>query len=74
MRTTPATVAEADAWLTVLHRRGHLYRVEAGPDGDWIVHRTPDARPRTLHHPVLAMDYVASILRDVRRHSPESSR
>ncbi|MEI5525290.1 hypothetical protein WB388_32255 [Streptomyces brasiliscabiei] len=74
MRTTPATAAEADAWLTVLHRRGHLHRVEAGPDETWIVHRRPDSRPWTLHHPILAMDYIAGILRDVRRRSPESSR
>ncbi|MDX2695425.1 hypothetical protein [Streptomyces ipomoeae] len=74
MLTTPATAAEADAWLTVLHRRGHLHRVEAWSDGIWIVHRTPDSQPWTLHHPVLAMDYVADILRDVRRRSPESSR
>ncbi|MFF4520482.1 hypothetical protein [Streptomyces bluensis] len=74
MRTTPATAAEADVWLTVLHRRGHLYRVEAGPGEVWIVHRTPDSRPWTLHHPILAMDYIADILRDVRRHSSESSR
>ncbi|MFD1660179.1 hypothetical protein ACFSL4_18735 [Streptomyces caeni] len=74
MRTTPATAAEVDAWLTVLHRRGHLHRAEAGPGGIWIVHRRPDSRPWTLHHPILAMDYVAEILRDVRRKSPESSR
>ncbi|MDT3395284.1 hypothetical protein RKE29_01235 [Streptomyces sp. B1866] len=74
MRTIPATAAEADAWLTVLHTRGHLHRLHTGPDGAWTVHRTPDSPPWTLHDPVLAMDYVAAILRDVRRRSTPASR
>ncbi|MEU1906564.1 hypothetical protein [Streptomyces hygroscopicus] len=74
MRTTPATAAEADAWLTVLQRRGHLYGVESGPNGTWTVQRTSDSPKWTLHHPVIAMDYVAGILLDVRRHCQEPSR
>ncbi|MGW2702348.1 hypothetical protein [Streptomyces sp. NPDC001340] len=67
MRTTPATPAEAHAWITVLRRYGHLHRAEAGPDGTWTVQRTPLSTPRTLHHPVLALDFVAEVLRDVHR-------
>jgi hypothetical protein len=70
MRTTPTTPAEADAWITVLHRYGHLHRAEPGPDGTWTVQRTADSQPRTLHHPVLALDFVAEILQDVRSHRP----
>ncbi|WP_328337051.1 hypothetical protein [Streptomyces violaceus] len=66
MRTTPATHAEAEAWITVLRRYGHLHRAESGPDGAWTVQRTANSQPRTLHHPVLALDFVAEILRDVR--------
>ncbi|HCA84140.1 MAG TPA: hypothetical protein DEQ61_00690 [Streptomyces sp.] len=73
MRTTPATAAEADAWITVLHTRGHLHRAERGPDGTWTVQRTRRSRPRTLHHPVFAMDFVAEVLLDV-RHVAETSR
>ncbi|MFI5525239.1 hypothetical protein [Streptomyces platensis] len=68
MRTTPPTHAEADAWITVLRDYGHLHRAEPGPDGSWAVQRTRASTPRTLHHPVLALDYVAEILRDVRGH------
>jgi hypothetical protein len=32
MRTKPATPAEVDTWLTVLHQRGHIHRAESGPD------------------------------------------
>ncbi|MEU1302558.1 hypothetical protein [Streptomyces shenzhenensis] len=70
MRTNPATHAEADAWITVLRRYGHLHRAEPGPDGTWTVQRMPNSRPRTLHHPVLALDFVAEILHDVRNHGP----
>ncbi|MEC4018306.1 hypothetical protein [Streptomyces sp. H27-D2] len=66
MRTTPAAHAEADAWITVLHDHGHLHRAETQPDGTWTVQRTPTSTPRTLHHPVLALDYVTEILLDVR--------
>lgn len=74
MRTTPATATEADTWLTVLRDRGHLHHVQTGPDGTWTVQRTPDAGPWTLHHPVLAIDYIADILRDVRSRSAETGR
>ncbi|MFG3112870.1 hypothetical protein ACGF4C_00560 [Streptomyces sp. NPDC048197] len=74
MRTTPATHAEADAWITVLRDHGHLHRAEPGPDGSWTVQQTPECTPRTLHHPVLALDYVAEILRDVRGHTAETPR
>ncbi|MFI0808182.1 hypothetical protein [Streptomyces echinatus] len=67
MRTTSDTRAEADAWITVLSRYGHLHLAEPGPDGAWTVQRTPMSTPRTLHHPVLPLDFVADVLRDVRR-------
>lgn len=67
MRTTPATPAEADAWITVLRKYGHLHRAESGPDCTWTVQRTHASTPRTLHHPVLALDFVAEVLHDVRR-------
>ncbi|MCN9240708.1 hypothetical protein NGF19_07840 [Streptomyces sp. RY43-2] len=70
MRTTSATRAEADAWITVLSRYGHLHHAEPGPDGAWTVQRTVTSTPRTLHHPVLALDFVAEVLRDVRRDVP----
>ncbi|MFE7318229.1 hypothetical protein ACFU7T_34800 [Streptomyces sp. NPDC057555] len=74
MRTTPATHAEADAWITVLRDHGHLHRAEPGPEGAWTVQRTSTSQPQTLHHPVLALDFVAEILRDVRQHAPELPR
>ncbi|MFF3242328.1 hypothetical protein ACFYWY_01020 [Streptomyces sp. NPDC002870] len=74
MRTTPATYAEADAWITVLRDHGHLHRAETGPDGTWAVWRTATSTPRTLHHPVFALDYVAEILLDVRRSKAETPR
>ncbi|MGW5679935.1 hypothetical protein ACWEV4_33505, partial [Streptomyces sp. NPDC003860] len=74
MRTTPVTHAEADAWITVLHQRGHLRHVERGPDGAWTVRRTVTSRPWTLHYPALALDYAAEILRDLRRTAPETCR
>ncbi|WP_328732825.1 hypothetical protein OHT20_31485 [Streptomyces caniferus] len=74
MRTTPATHAEADAWITVLRDYGHLHRAEPDPDGSWTVQRTRASTPRTLHHPVLALDYVAAVLRDVPGHTVETPR
>ncbi|MFF3631648.1 hypothetical protein [Streptomyces sp. NPDC002164] len=67
MRTTSVTRAEADAWISVLSRYGHLHHAEPGPDGAWTVQRAPASTPRTLHHPVLALDFVAEVLHDVRR-------
>ncbi|MFZ3572268.1 hypothetical protein ACOKM5_35660 [Streptomyces sp. BH097] len=67
MRTTPATHAEANAWITVLTKYGHLHHADPGPDGAWTVQRTPTSRPHTLHHPVLVIDFVADVLHDVRR-------
>jgi len=74
MRTTPATSAEVDTWLTVLRRHGYLHRAEPGPDGSWSVQRSPQDARWTLHHPVLAMDYVEHVLREVRRGEPKASR
>jgi hypothetical protein len=68
MRTTPPTAAEVDAWITVLISHGHLYRAEPGPDGAWTVQRTPWSTPRTLHHPVLAMDWIEDVLRGIHDH------
>ncbi|MGW1006435.1 hypothetical protein [Streptomyces sp. NPDC002520] len=73
MRTNPATPAEVDSWLTVLHQLGHLHRAEAGPDNTWTVQRRPHTRPWTLHHPVLAMDWIEEVVRDVHQHDPETS-
>ncbi|SHL18093.1 hypothetical protein [Actinacidiphila paucisporea] len=74
MRTNPATTAEVETWLAVLHQSGHLYRAEPGPDGTWIVQRGPHARPWTLHHPVLAMDFIEDILRDVHQQEADPGR
>ncbi|WP_245833958.1 hypothetical protein [Streptomyces aidingensis] len=74
IRTTPATAAEVDAWITVLHDRGHLHRAVPGPAGTWTVQRTADSRPRTLHHPVLAMDFVAELLLELRSRDAEPPR
>ncbi|WP_435220730.1 hypothetical protein [Streptomyces sp. Tue6028] len=74
MRTTPATYAEADTWITVLRQYGHLHRAYPGPNGTWTVQRTPAGTPRTLHHPVLALDFVAEVLHDVRRTKAQTSR
>jgi len=71
---TAATPAEVDAWITVLHGRGHLHSAEATPEGIWTVRRTPDSLPVTLHHPVLAMDHIADVLLDLRRRDREGSR
>ncbi|MFF2013199.1 hypothetical protein ACFVWY_29590 [Streptomyces sp. NPDC058195] len=74
MRTNPATPAEVDSWLTVLHQHGHLHRVHPGPDNIWTVQRTPHGRPWTLHHPVLAMDWIEELVREIRQQNPETSR
>ncbi|MEU8925227.1 hypothetical protein AB0D10_30540 [Kitasatospora sp. NPDC048545] len=74
MRTTPATWAEADSWLAVLTQRGHLDRVETNPDGARSIQRGPNSRPWTLHHPVLALDFVEDLLLDVRQRDSEASR
>ncbi|WP_405466695.1 hypothetical protein OG783_28790 [Streptomyces jietaisiensis] len=66
MRTTPATSAEVDAWLTVLHRRGHLKAVQEHPDGTWTVQERSTDEPWTLHHPVLAMDWITQVVRRIR--------
>lgn len=71
MRTTPATPAEVNTWLKTLLDHGHLQRAEAGLDGSWIVQRRHHNCPWTLHHPVLAMDFIEGILRDVRWHDAE---
>ncbi|MER6546763.1 hypothetical protein [Streptomyces sp. NPDC001250] len=74
MRTKPATPAEVDTWLTVLHERGHLHRAESGPDNTWTVQRCRLSRPWTLHHPVLAMDWIEDIVRDIRQQDAETGR
>lgn len=74
MRTTPTTPAEVDTWLAVLVQKGHLHRAEHGPDRTWIVQRGRHSRPWTLHHPVLAMDFIEDVLRDVRRQDAEPGR
>ncbi|MFD4509829.1 hypothetical protein [Streptomyces sp. NPDC058457] len=74
MRTAPSTPAEAEAWITVLLRYGHLHRAEPGPDDTRTVQRTPADTPRTLHHPVLALDFVAEVLHEVRRTKAQTPR
>lgn len=74
MRTTPPTTDEINVWITVLRAHGHLHRAEPGPEGTWTVRRTPRSTPHTLHHPVLALDYVAEILREVRLEAGENAR
>ncbi|KND38298.1 hypothetical protein [Streptomyces acidiscabies] len=73
MRTNPATPAEVDTWLTVLHKHGHLHRAESSPDGTWTVQRRRHSHPWTLHHPVLAMDWIEEVVRDVHQHDAETS-
>lgn len=65
MRTTSTTRLEADAWIAVLIRYEHLHK--SGPEETWTVKRTPASTPQPLHRPVLALDFVADVLRDVRR-------
>ncbi|WP_435178629.1 hypothetical protein [Actinacidiphila sp. bgisy145] len=74
MRTNPARSAEVETWLAVLVREGHLHRAEAGPDTTWVVQKGRHSRPWTLHHPVLAMDFVEDILRQVDQRGAESDR
>ncbi|MFJ3791520.1 hypothetical protein [Kitasatospora sp. NPDC090091] len=74
MRTTPATWTEADSWLTVLHQRGHLLRVETGPDDTRTLQRGRHSRPWTLHHPVLAIDWIEGLVREIRWRDTEVSR
>ncbi|WP_335970409.1 hypothetical protein [Streptomyces sp. CA2R106] len=74
MRTNPATPAEVDTWLAILVRQGHLHGSEAGPDTTWIVQKGRHSRPWTLHHPVLAMDFIEDILREVHQQEAEPGR
>ncbi|MCX4751224.1 hypothetical protein OG455_37965 [Kitasatospora sp. NBC_01287] len=74
MRTTPATWVEADSWLTVLCQRGHLHRVETGSDGTRTVQRGRHSRPWSLHHPVLAIDWIEDLVRDIQQRDTETSR
>jgi hypothetical protein len=74
MRTNPATPVEVDSWLAVLLREGHIHRAEPGPDRTWTVQRRRHSRPLTLHHPVLAMDFIEDVLRDVRQQDAEPGR
>ncbi|MFB7666894.1 hypothetical protein ACFC1R_23590 [Kitasatospora sp. NPDC056138] len=74
MRISPATPAEADTWLAVLHKHGHLHRAEAGPEGSWTAQRRRHSRPWTLHHSVLAMDWIEEVLRDIHHRDAETSR
>jgi hypothetical protein len=74
VRTSPATPAEVETWLTVLVRQGHLHYAEAGPNTTWTVQKARHSRPWTLHHPVLAMDFIEDILREVHQQEAESGR
>lgn len=74
MRTTPATWTEADSWLAVLHRHGHVHRIESSLDGIRTVQRSRHSRPWTLHHPVLAIDWIEDLVRDIQQRDAETSR
>lgn len=74
MRTTPPTNDEIDAWLAVLRAHGHLHYAEPGPEGAWTVWRAPSSAPHTLPHPVLALDYIAEVLRGVRVEAGDGAR
>ncbi|WP_224274272.1 hypothetical protein [Streptomyces sp. LS1784] len=74
MRTTPATWAEADSWLAVMLQRGHIYRVETDSDGTRSVQCGQHSSPWTLHHPVLTLDFVEDLLREIRQRDNEASR
>lgn len=74
MRTRPTTAAEIDTWLAVLRRHGHLHYVGAGPGTSWVVRRRRYDRPWTLHHPVLAMDWIEELLREIRTYDVGSGR
>lgn len=74
MRTTPPSWPEIDAWLLVLLHHGQLHRAELSPEGAWTIQRTLSSTPHTLHHPVLALDFVAEVLRDVRREAARETR
>ncbi|MFE0765323.1 hypothetical protein [Streptomyces smyrnaeus] len=70
----PPTADEIDVWISVLLAHGHLHRAEPGPEGVWTVWRTPSSTPRTLHHPVLVLDYIAEVLREVRVDAGDGAR
>ncbi|NEA39874.1 hypothetical protein [Streptomyces sp. SID11385] len=74
MRTHPATTAEVESWLTVLHQQGHLHCARSHPGPTWTVQRRADSRPWTLHHPVLAMDWIEDLVREIRQEKPEKPR
>ncbi|WP_063728775.1 hypothetical protein [Streptomyces sp. RTd22] len=74
MRSTPPSTDEIDVWLTVLRDHGHLHCARHTPEGIWTVQRTPTSVPHTLHHPVLALGYIAGILRDIRLESGDAAR
>ncbi|MFF3750523.1 hypothetical protein ACFYYH_08700 [Streptomyces sp. NPDC002018] len=74
MRTNPTTAAEVDSWLAVLHQRGYLHHAESATDGTWTVQRHSHGGPWTLHHPVLAMDWIEDILRDVHQQDTGTGR
>lgn len=72
MRTRPATATEVETWLAVLCGHGYLHRAETAPDACWVVQHRPQDRPWTLHHPVLAMDWIENLLRTIRRNNGRS--
>ncbi|MEV7121173.1 hypothetical protein [Kitasatospora griseola] len=74
MRTTPATWAEVDSWLAVLQQRGHLHQVTIEADSTRSVQHRRSSSPWTLHHPVLAMDFVEHLVRAIRQRETEASR
>ncbi|MFF4340541.1 hypothetical protein ACFY00_11450 [Kitasatospora sp. NPDC001540] len=74
MRTTPATWTEVDAWLAVLHQHGHLHRAETAADGTRTVQRGRHSRPWTLHHPVLTLDWIEDLVRDLEQRNAETRR
>ncbi|WP_425556117.1 hypothetical protein [Kitasatospora nipponensis] len=45
-----------------------------GPDGTRTVQRDRSSRPWTLHHPVLAIDWIEDLVRDIQQPDTETTR
>jgi hypothetical protein len=48
--------------------------VVAGPDTTWTVQHHLHTRPWTLHHPVLAMDWIEKVVRTLHQQDTETNR
>lgn len=59
MPDAPTTRDEIDAWLITLLACARLHTATRGPDGTWIVARTPDTHPRVLADVDEALAFIA---------------